>query len=1445
MPATLALEALPSGRVPQTEGAEDGGRSVDYQSLPPPQEVMASVGQTPEVASKSFFKNRYLSATKKQEIHEQFAIDHRTLKGTTFQISERTAKQAARSGSKRGTFHSFQSCATTNVTSNLSKILLDSGFSGLLVIGEETLSEHYKEDILKEKTMLSSVAPNIIFGAGKPQKCLKVTTLRNIGDCLVVAGTLGLIAGREWLKKKRAIMDFGENTVKLQGISGVSTPSHELQPSFLRASGSQVETDNDKQAAAVASIPGQGARCSAAGHAEDCCDELRYGYNLFTITTGSTTGGEIDDRQIEEAVLDGWMSEVTRSEATTNPVEVERGKALKQSDLNQRVLGRRDAEELEQLGGNRNKIFNITVSQLRKLHLLRHSPCEQIMKFLYECVPKFLSTHPLVLKFFRNCREWLNTIIAACVGCSLNGSRTAIQRAIPSLCPAFHIAMLDICVLDSSKELCCIVIVDLGSGIPAVQIIETQPPNSQSAFIAYVVGWASQRGAHRELITDRDGLFRAFNFLRLIEQLGAKKATTGAGSHESLAQAERLIRTIRWTIDRHRDNASDSVKPQNIADWRFFLAVLMNCLRNEPQGASQSTASLREYGRSTHLLRTALTDTPASAPEEYSQSSNIFPHLLQLAESARQSWRAAACDTRLRRLLADFKVPSVVQEPVFPPGTAVSFFRERAGSRNVSSRCGPAVVLGFDETSQRYLLDWGSNAVYSDRSFVARWTPAVETHMAQDHILGLIDPPAPKHLQNYEFSKDCGKCRNPSSHHAHTRKGDCRLNPENLRKTLDVDPTVTDDEREREQNVPALENVCLAAETHLADLQYEEEDEIDLENERFEKFVKFSDEFCYTIDESKYIVKWEDLSDEEHQKARSKAIQAYDENDAWDRSTDKSDSEFKMYLAKCKKENKTIIKLDARWVDVAKVKENGEVIGKSRLTPRGFDDRSWEATFYSGSPTVSSSSIRSSETLGLRKRLKGVLIDFSDAFFLGGYLNFPDQREIWLKVEELGISNWRRLKKEVPGCKGAAISWFRRIGEFLADQGYRMSSLDKCWFMKHSPSGDLIGSVPLHVDDCKCRFSEDELASLQAALSDAGIKVGTLVMCAGRSVEFCGITYRESDNGVEYDQDVYIQNKLTVPEKLKKGSENIEIENDGDYFLSTSDLAVYATNIGRLIWVLPTQLRSSYEISQLARRRTCARASDYNRLRTLILSIRLNPQRMTISRLSDQLGIKVIAVVDAGGSEKVKAPLKPRDQQCIMVLLAEAVPPGAASTAVVVYFASNGISRICHSSFDMEAVAGVSALDVSLNIRRGVGEFLSGVCPSFRDKEERARWENSLPNLELHSDAMSFVKVVRSGTSHVLARRRASDVEDVRQCMARRELSLILHIRGPTNPVDVGTKPLLKCQESCKILDALVKSGKYAPDMEHVSSYLNADENMWINVMKFSEKHDLSYLDLA
>ena len=120
--------------------------------------------------------------------------------------------------------------------------------------------------------------------------------------------------------------------------------------------------------------------------------------------------------------------------------------------------------------------------------------------------------------------------------------------------------------------------------------------------------------------------------------------------------------------------------------------------------------------------------------------------------------------------------------------------------------------------------------------------------------------------------------------------------------------------------------------------------------------------------------------DEDLQKsAREKAISAYDQNDAWGRSTDMAPDELKFYAMKIKRENNTLIKLDSHWVDVTKVLQDGSIIGKSRLTPRGFDDRNWESQYYSSSPTVSSVAVRTTETLGLRLSLIGVVIDFSSA----------------------------------------------------------------------------------------------------------------------------------------------------------------------------------------------------------------------------------------------------------------------------------------------------------------------------------------------------------------------------------------------------------------------------------------------------------------------------------
>ena len=139
------------------------------------------------------------------------------------------------------------------------------------------------------------------------------------------------------------------------------------------------------------------------------------------------------------------------------------------------------------------------------------------------------------------------------------------------------------------------------------------------------------------------------------------------------------------------------------------------------------------------------------------------------------------------------------------------------------------------------------------------------------------------------------------------------------------------------------------------------------------------------------------------------------------------------------------------------------------------------------------------------------------------------------------------------------------------------------------------------VDDCKARFTDRELTFLKYILDKNAIKIGTLILCADRSVEFCGVTYAEDEQGVVFHQDTYIKNKLTMPDRIPS------MKSENEYILLNEDqLAVYATCIGRLIWILPCQLRSAYDISRLARRRTCARARDFTRLRSLIVAIRAN-----------------------------------------------------------------------------------------------------------------------------------------------------------------------------------------------------------------------------------------------
>ena len=1286
-------------------------------------------------------------------------------------------------------------------------------------------------------------------------------------DFDVVEGELPLLLGRTYLRTNKAKLDFSvDEQIELNGKK-VSDEAHAFTLSPLAAEGSSpdpelgtstvktntvstnsAEVQEDRGLDLVAGTreerktrprpevlehPACGSECCESQSKGKLCGEFKpkvpvqphFENDVCDINIYTAQLNKPLSEDIEEIVI----SEMLGSHKEGDPADQEESlPPLRSRSGNQTLLAPAEAQALNLRFPS--PVWFLRAGFVKRLHLLKHSTAEKMVKFITATIPlKAKRQAPKsVNRFIDVLSEFSKFVVKNCVGCTLNMKKVSRPIGLSVIAP-FSVAMVDTMCLNYQKKIYALVVADLGTGVCFAFVIrdrDEKPPDAKSCFITYLTRWAAMFGPHRKVVADRDSIFYGKGALELWEQLGIERETGASYAHFSMGSVERKIGIMRWSTDRIRDSPNS---PNTVEGWDIVMATISNQLLNEVD-SYHCTPSERLHGRPTSFMRNVLTDTPVTASVEKNSCQEV-------AENARAVFQEALQDRRLHQLLKT-PLPPRSQADRLPEGTKVAYYVD-PGDNHSQPKCkGPAIVVAFSQTANRYLLDHASNIIPADPLHVRPWPKsgiddlpsfaAADPPNVDPAVLDSLksngvpedDTPIGPDFSNLIHDKavveapvTCQACRRGSDSykHGHTRRPGCRLYRGGESEQVINYVSVLNGEVE----VPF--KPVVTKEDLLNDT---DEDFSYIERAVEEVYALISDDDKSTAasdtepevnpNESKYMHKWEDLSKEQQQAAYDKAVKAYDDHQSWNRKDQKTDWE----MHELKKKNPSVITLDATIVRDAKIK-NGVLIGKVRIAPRGFRDNSIKALWYSTSPTVSSVSVRIAEMIGMMFGLTSFIFDVTDAFFVGELLR--DDTIMYLKIpKEIDPSApWRRLRREVPGCRGASSSWFRTLVSVLEATGWEQLSCDKALFVKRDKSGKLCGILPVHVDDGKLRATRECSNELFAAFKKAGIILGTIEeQKIGVPVEFTGMQFTETAEGELISQNIYISNKL-------KEIDTTRVRGVNDDEMLQPDLAKeYATAIGRLIWILPTQAKFSYEISYLSRYRAFPRVKHFKRVRNLIHAIKANPQTVFLPRFRPGTKVKLCVVVDAGSGEAADPPLKHRDHQCVAICLcapystgSESFLPGEKMIAGLLSWSSVGVARVTHSSFDSETIVAVSSLDMTNNHRELLGEVLIGVCPPRRNREERRRWMDNLPLCELHSDSMSLVKAVRLGVNNKLAMRRSRDVSDIREAISLGDYSALLHIAGPSNFSDVGTKPPSRTVKSQALLEQLVYYGLYKPEL--------------------------------
>jgi hypothetical protein len=333
--------------------------------------------------------------------------------------------------------------------------------------------------------------------------------------------------------------------------------------------------------------------------------------------------------------------------------------------------------------------------------------------------------------------------------------------------------------------------------------------------------------------------------------------------------------------------------------------------------------------------------------------------------------------------------------------------------------------------------------------------------------------------------------------------------------------------------------------------------------------------------------------------------------------------------------------------------------------------------------------------------------DIKTAFLSGDpserqlYFRPPPEIKRWMDLTDEDLF---RLEKAAYGLAEAPRAWFLRLSRELAQQGLKVSQLDRCLFSLRNSKNELVGVCGVHVDDLLGGGTPEMdavLEKLRKCLPFGDFRTYT--------IRYTGIEIRQNPNtfAIEINQETYIDSL-----------EPVSTKNLGSSGTPVRDPSLLRRCAGQLAWAAgstrPDKAFLASYLQGIQDKATVSHVELYNK------ALREMKKRKVVMKFPSNVPIeqwRIVCISDAGHAKRANG-----DSQggYLLGLTNTLMRDRKTAPMWLVDWARKKLQRVVRSSTAAETHAGNNALNAIEFFQGLLAETVYGISPrEFRKQRPK------------------------------------------------------------------------------------------------------------------------------